>query len=102
MVFRNECRSDGTGTVHIVVGTAGAGLEAGGFSDTFGNYSVAHVDNWGYLRVFATETTLTTQARHWRPLHRRLMLLQFVLNDEDSVFDEVTLYPWPEAGRVDA
>ena len=80
MVYRNECRSDGTGTVHIVIGTAGAGLETGGFSTQLGNFSLVQLQDWGYLRLFATETTLTTQ---------------FVVNDEDSVYDEVTLHPWP-------
>ena len=79
MVYRNECRSDGTGTVHMVVGTSGAGLESGGFSDSFGNFSLVHIEQWGYLRVFATAETLTTQ---------------FVLNDDGGVYDEATIYPW--------
>jgi hypothetical protein len=47
--------------VHIVIGTAGAGLETGGFSDQFGNYSLVHLEEWGYLRVQATEATLSMQ-----------------------------------------
>lgn len=45
----------------MVVGTSGAGLESGGFSTSFGNFSLVHVENWGYLRVYATETELTTE-----------------------------------------
>jgi hypothetical protein len=74
-VYRNECRSDGTGTVHVVIGTAGAGLEAGGFSNQFGNYSLVQKDDWGYLRVYATETTLNVQVRG-RAGHVMLWLMQ--------------------------
>ena len=35
------------GTVHLVVGSAGATLERGGFSPALGNFSMAHVDAWG-------------------------------------------------------
>ena len=44
-----------------MIGTAGAGLETGGFSDQFGNYSLVHLEEWGYLRVQATEATLSMQ-----------------------------------------
>ena len=57
----------GTGTVHIVIGTAGAGLESGGFSTSLGNFSISHLEDWGYLRVFATESTLTTQV-DWKSI----------------------------------
>ena len=60
-VYRNECRSDGTGTVHVVVGTAGAGLEVQGFSSTFGDWSLAHIRDWGYLRMFATDASIKLQ-----------------------------------------
>ena len=79
-VYRNECLADGTGTVHIVVGTAGAGLESGGFSNSLGNFSVVQSDNWGYLRVYASDESMT---------------VQFIQADEQSIYDEATLYPWP-------
>ncbi|KAJ0403914.1 hypothetical protein P43SY_009407 [Pythium insidiosum] len=74
-----KCTSDGIGPVHIVVGSAGAGLETRGFSRDLGEWSVSHVNDWGYLRVDATE-------------HE--MHLEFVLNRNGVVYDEVTLTPW--------
>lgn len=78
-VRAGECTADGVGPVHIVVGSAGAGLEQQGFSAAIGNWSVSHVNDWGYLRVAATA---------------RAMTLQFVLNRNGAVYDEVTLEPW--------
>lgn len=78
-VRAGECTPDGVGPVHVVVGSAGAGLEQQGFSPAIGNWSVSHVNDWGYLRVDATEQALT---------------LQFVLNRNGAVYDEVALQPW--------
>jgi hypothetical protein len=36
-------------------------LETGGFSTELGDFSLVHLEEWGYLRLFATETSLTTQ-----------------------------------------
>ncbi|TYZ63452.1 hypothetical protein PybrP1_007311 [[Pythium] brassicae (nom. inval.)] len=78
-VRAGKCTPDGVGPVHLVVGSAGAGLEQQGFSAAIGDWSVSHVNDWGYLRVAATESTMT---------------LQFVLNRNGAVYDEVTLQPW--------
>lgn len=74
-----ECTPDGVGPVHIIVGSAGASLETKGFSNQIGNWSVSHVNDWGYLRVDSSEEA---------------MRLQFVLNRNGAVYDEVTLQPW--------
>ena len=52
-----------SGTVHIVIGTAGAGLETGGFSPMLGDWSLVQLEAWGYARLQATETTLAVQVR---------------------------------------
>jgi hypothetical protein len=78
-VFNGKCTSDGKGTVHIVAGSAGAGLEQGGFSSDIGEWSVSHINDWGYLRIASTETEMN---------------IQFVLNRNGVVYDEVTLTPW--------
>ena len=78
-VFNGKCTADGQGTVHMVVGSAGAGLESQGFSRAIGEWSVAHINDWGYLRVDAD------------PLAMRV---QFILNRNGDVYDEVTLAPW--------
>lgn len=74
-----------SGTVHIVVGSAGASAEKGGFSPALGNFSRAHVNDYGYLRVDANRTRL---------------LVEFVRsNPHDGVaagqvWDSVVLRPW--------
>ena len=79
-VYKGQCTSDGTGTIHAVVGSAGASVESCGFnSSLFGNYSVRHVDKWGYSRLAATRETLT---------------MEFILNADQSVFDRVVVLPW--------
>ena len=53
-VFNSSCVPAGaSGTVHIVAGSAGATAERGGFSSALGNWSVAHVNDYGYLRIDA-------------------------------------------------
>lgn len=85
-VYKQECVPDGKAPVHIIVGSAGAGLETGGFSSALGNWSVSHTEQWGYCRVTATDQEL---------------IVQFVLNADGSVYDEVTLTPWtPESKRA--
>ncbi len=78
-VYMGECVANGQGTTHVVVGSAGAGLESGGFSPVFGNFSVQHINAWGFSKIDATQISLT---------------LQFVKNDEGAVWDEVSLTPW--------
>ncbi|CAI5738639.1 unnamed protein product [Hyaloperonospora brassicae] len=74
-----KCTEDGQGPVHFVIGSAGAGLEKQGFSNKLGEWSVSHVNDWGYLRIDSTEES---------------MRVQFVLNRNGVVYDEVTLAPW--------
>lgn len=78
-VKRGKCTKDGVGPVHIVVGSAGAGLEQKDFSADIGEWSVSHINDWGYLRVASTEEQMT---------------VQFVLNRNGAVYDEVALKPW--------
>ena len=81
-VYKNECTTDGTGTVHSVVGSAGASLESCGFNSTlYGNFSVSHVDAWGYSRLVAT---------------RKSLQMDFILNEDQSVYDSVEILPWGE------
>ncbi len=79
-VFNSTCTNDGTGTVHIIIGTAGAGLETGGFSPMLGDWSLVQLEAWGYARIQATEDTLS---------------VQYVVNESNTVYDEVVLTPWP-------
>eukprot|EP00944_MAST-04C_sp_MAST-4C-sp1_P011916 g11916.t1 len=81
-VYKNECTTDGTGTVHSVVGSAGASLESCGFNSTlYGNFSASHVDAWGYSRLIAT---------------RKSLQMDFILNEDQSVYDSVEILPWGE------
>ena len=83
---KGACVADGkSGTVHIVAGSAGANAERGGFSPEYGNFSMRHLNDYGYLRIDA---------------NRSRMHVQFVrTNAHDGakagqVWDEVTLAPW--------
>jgi hypothetical protein len=78
-VRNGKCTKDGQGPVHIVIGSAGAGLEKQGFSSKLGEWSVSHLNDWGYLRIDSTEETMS---------------VQFILNRNGVVYDEVTLSPW--------
>lgn len=78
-VRNGKCIEDGKGPVHIIVGSAGAGLEKQGFSSKLGEWSVSHVNDWGYLRIDSTEQSMN---------------IQFILNRNGVVYDEVTLAPW--------
>jgi hypothetical protein len=78
-VYNLTCRANNEGTVHIIVGTAGAGLETGGFSPSLGNWSLVQTENWGYSRFEAT---------------REYLHMQFVLNVNGEVFDDLYIPPW--------
>jgi len=78
-VRNGKCTRDGVGPVHIIVGSAGAGIESEGFSDKIGEWSISHLNDWGYLRIASTETEMN---------------VQFVLNRNGAVYDEITLLPW--------
>ena len=67
------------GPVHVVVGSAGATVEATGFSPEIGNWSVANADDYGYLRLAATKNSLT---------------VGFVLNTNGEIFDEFQVPFW--------
>ena len=70
---------NGIGTVHAVVGSAGATLEKCGFSSLNGVFDIAHANMWGYARMTATRSTFT---------------FQFISNNDGSIYDEVQLTPW--------
>lgn len=94
-----ECVANGEGTVHITVGSGGAGLEsesgsrrassccgrltrrrAGcGYNPSYGNFSMAHLNAWGFLQVEAAADALE---------------LRFVLDENYTVWDRFTLKPW--------
>ncbi len=81
-----SCVADGvSGTTHLVVGSAGASHEKGAFSPQLGNFSVKHVDDYGFIRLNAT---------------RDSMKIDFVrTRAHDSVkagqiWDSVELQPW--------
>ena len=78
-VYNGRCIEQGT--VHVTVGTGGAGVERCGFDSTgqHGNFSVARANKWGYARVTATDEALN---------------LEFVTNEDGAVWDTTTLRPW--------
>lgn len=78
-VYNRTCQENFNGTVHIIVGSAGAGLEQGGFSSKLGDWSLVQISDWGYCRVVATQETLH---------------VEFVLNRSGEIYDEVDIYPW--------
>ncbi|KAF1336556.1 Calcineurin-like phosphoesterase, partial [Globisporangium splendens] len=78
-VRNGKCTKDGVGPVHIIVGSAGAELETQGFSKDIGEWSVSHLNDWGYCRIETTEKEMT---------------IQFVLNRNGAIYDEVTLARW--------
>eukprot|EP00163_Fabomonas_tropica_P007419 TRINITY_DN1713_c0_g1_i2.p1 TRINITY_DN1713_c0_g1~~TRINITY_DN1713_c0_g1_i2.p1 ORF type:complete len:457 (+),score=112.66 TRINITY_DN1713_c0_g1_i2:744-2114(+) len=75
-IYRGQCVESGQAPMHVVVGTAGAGLESGNFTAP---WSRSHLNYWGYTRLTATAESLH---------------MDFVRNDDGSVYDSVTLKPW--------
>eukprot|EP01006_Ploeotia_vitrea_P021234 TRINITY_DN53590_c0_g1_i1.p1 TRINITY_DN53590_c0_g1~~TRINITY_DN53590_c0_g1_i1.p1 ORF type:complete len:606 (+),score=52.50 TRINITY_DN53590_c0_g1_i1:16-1833(+) len=73
------CQKNGKGTVHVTVGTGGAGLERCGFSPRYGNWSQSHINAWGYLHLEVTQQEIN---------------MQFHLDKDGSVFDHHTIKPW--------
>jgi len=74
-VYQQECNVEGT--THIVVGTAGAGLEPGSFS--MGNakeWSLFHWVDWGYLRVSTDDKNMNAQ---------------LISNEDGSVIEQINL-----------
>ncbi|KAJ0410582.1 hypothetical protein ATCC90586_007415 [Pythium insidiosum] len=79
-VYRGQCVPDGrSAPVHMIVGSAGFDLSHSGYSPRFGNWSIAHIDDYGYVRAV---------------IERETMTLQFVSNRRGVVADEVTLHPF--------
>ena len=76
-VYQGNCVE--TGTVHVVVGSAGARKESSGFSPLIGNWSVAHANEYGYVRLDSSYDTLD---------------VEFVLNKNGDVFDSFTVPKW--------
>ncbi|CAI5735661.1 unnamed protein product [Peronospora destructor] len=81
-VYRKKCMESGKGTVHLVVGSAGFALGPEGFSSKYGNYSLRHVNEYGYLRVASSPED---------------MRFQFVLNKNGNIYDEFTITPWEDS-----
>ena len=78
LIKRGECVENG-GTQHITIGSAGASLDICGDSPILGPYSKAGTNQWGYLRVEASEER---------------MKLEFVLDKDGSVWDSYEVLPW--------
>ncbi|RLN54878.1 hypothetical protein BBJ28_00002921 [Nothophytophthora sp. Chile5] len=78
-VYRKECVPDGKATVHVVAGSAGYPLDTADFSTKYGNWSIRHVNEYGYLRI-------TTDPE--------IMRVQFILNKNGNVYDEFAITPW--------
>lgn len=78
-MYQGECVESGNAPVHIVVGSAGFDLGTNDFSTKYGNWSVRHANEYGYLRVSTSPES---------------MKLQFVLNKNGAVYDEFAIKPW--------
>jgi acid phosphatase type 7 len=72
-VYHGKCNDQGT--THIVVGTAGIGLDDPNTKVNV-EWSVAYILNYGYLDVFVNEEEMT---------------LKFIINSTGAVADSVTL-----------
>ena len=55
---------------------AGIGLEYGGFSTQYGDFSVSHLNDFGYLRIYGDRYQLTSD---------------FILNRDGSVYDRMNV-----------
>lgn len=71
--------------MHVTVGSAGASVEKGGFSPSLGNFSAAHVNDYGYLRLEANATVLHGEFVRVNP-HDNLPAGQ--------VWDQFNLFRW--------
>jgi hypothetical protein len=78
-VYKGACVDDGKATVHVLAGSAGFEIDSTEFSRSCGNWSLSHVNEYGYLRVSTSPA---------------LMNIQFVLNKNGVVYDEVSVLPW--------
>jgi hypothetical protein len=78
LIKNGNCVETG-GTQHITVGTGGANLSSCGWSPDFGPYSKVATNQFGYLRVEATQES---------------MILEFVLDSDGTVWDAYEVLPW--------
>lgn len=78
-MYKGNCAHNGEAPVHMVVGTAGFPLNTAEFSTKYGNWSLKHVNEYGYLRIASMPDS---------------MHLQFVLNKDGQVYDDFSLTPW--------
>ena len=78
------------GTVHMVVGSAGASLEKGDFNSSLGEFSLKHVNAWGYARLDANASRLRVEFvrtnRHKETSGKEV--------PPGQVWDAVELLPW--------
>ena len=74
----------------MVVGSAGASLERGGFNASLGEFSLKHVNAWGYARLDANVSRLRVEFvrtnRHKDPSGKEV--------PPGQVWDSVELLPW--------
>ena len=105
--YGGECVGDGAhGTVHLTVGSAGASLEKGPFDPHLGNFSLRHVNDWGYVRLDANASRLKVQfvrTRAWQDGEGGGDVEAAVVGSSGavgkrmppgSVWDEVEILPW--------
>ncbi|DAZ94411.1 TPA: LOW QUALITY PROTEIN: hypothetical protein N0F65_003440 [Lagenidium giganteum] len=78
-LYHEECVTGGQAPVYIVVGSAGFELATQPFSTTYGEWSVRHANEYGFLRVASSASAMD---------------VEFVLNRNGAVYDHVTLQPW--------
>ena len=78
---------DGQATTHLVVGSAGATKEGGGFdtNGTHGNFSMARADTYGYIRLDSNPERINIEFIRTNPK-----------GDEAAkfVWDSFTVAPW--------
>ena len=91
--YAGKCVGAGEhGTVHMVVGSAGASLERGTFDPSLGEFSLKHVNDWGYVRLDANEERIKVQFVRTRAWHQE--------GDEDDE-DERAVPTSSQAAAVD-
>jgi len=84
--FQGECVQDGvSGTVHMVVGSAGAHVQSGTFNRNNTKFSIKHANTYGYIRLDVNVSR---------------MKIEFVRTNagggvkDGEVWDSVELLPW--------
>lgn len=84
--YEGECVADGvSGTVHMVVGSAGAHSQDGTFNRNDTGFSLAHANTYGYVRANANASRLRVEFVRTNP-HDGVKAGQ--------VWDSVELLPW--------